>query len=118
LGWFNSIAGEGSTRDAKQIQRERKFCLKYLDTDGKEINWDFIRALLASVADTAIVPLQDLLGLGTEARMNLPNTTSGNWSWRVRSGVLTDQLAGRLRDLTELYGRATDRDVNKGAEIA
>src|SRR4030095_12128983 len=118
LGWFNSIAGEGSTRDAKQIQRERKFCLKYLDTDGKEINWDFIRTVLASVADTAIVPLQDLLGLGTEARMNLPNTTSGNWSWRVRSGVLTDQLAGRLRDLTELYGRATNRDVNKGAEIA
>src|SRR6266508_6580470 len=73
VGWFSSVAGEGSTRDAKQIEREKEFCLKYLHTDGEEINWDFIRAVLASVANTAVVPLQDVLGLGTEARMNLPN---------------------------------------------
>lgn len=112
IGWFNSVAGEGSTRDSKQIEKERQFCLEYLNTDGKEINWDFIRTVLASVADTAIVPLQDLLGLGSEARMNLPNTTSGNWSWRFQSGVLTDQLSKRLRDLTELYGRESSASRN------
>jgi 4-alpha-glucanotransferase len=112
IGWFNSVAGEGSTRDAKQIEKERQFCLEYLDTDGREINWDLIRTVLASVANTAIVPLQDLLGLGSEARMNLPNTTSGNWSWRFRKGALTDQLAKRLRDLTELYGRESSASRN------
>jgi|GEM_PF-10051 len=105
VGWFQSVAGEGSTRTAKQIERERKFCLDYLNSDGEEIHWDFIRAVLASVANTAIVPLQDLLGLGTEARMNLPNSTEGNWSWRCRAGALTDSTASRLRQLTTLYGR-------------
>lgn len=105
VGWFESVAGEGSTRDAQQIEREREFCLKYLATDGKEIHWDFIRAALASVANTAVVPLQDVLGLGTEARMNLPNSTEGNWSWRVRPGEFTDEIAARLKGLTELYGR-------------
>ena len=75
VGWFRSVAGEGSTRTEKQIERERAFCLEYLNTKGEEIHWDFIRGVLASVANTAIVPLQDLLGLGTEARMNLPNST-------------------------------------------
>ncbi len=106
VGWFNSVAGAGSTRDAKQIESEREYCLKYLHTDGKEINWDFIRTVQASVANTAIVPLQDLLGLGTEARMNLPNSTSGNWAWRFTANALGDGLAERLRKLAELYGRA------------
>ncbi len=105
VGWFQSVAGEGSTRDAAQIEIEREFCLNYLNSDGKEISWDFIRAVSASVADTAVVPLQDLLGLGTEARMNLPNSTTGNWSWRVKTDALNDELAKRLRDLTALYGR-------------
>jgi 4-alpha-glucanotransferase len=107
VGWFSSVAGEGSTRDAQQIEREREFCLKYLSTKGKEIHWDFIRAVLASVANTAIIPLQDVLGLGTEARMNLPNSTEGNWAWRVTPGALTDEIAARLRALTELYGRSS-----------
>ena len=105
VGWFSAGAGEGSTRTAEQVEAERKFCLKYLNTDGQEIHWDFIRAALATVANTAIIPLQDLLGLGNEARMNLPNTTEGNWSWRFKVEVLTDALARRLRELTELYGR-------------
>ena len=62
--------------------------------------------MLASVADTAIVPLQDVLGLGSEARMNTPATLGGNWRWRVRAEALTPELATRLRALTELYGRA------------
>jgi 4-alpha-glucanotransferase len=105
VGWFKSEAGAGSTRDAAQVQREREFCLKYLDSTGEEIHWDFIRAVLASVASIAVIPLQDLLGLGTQARMNLPNTTSGNWSWRYKPDALTPQPGQRLKDLTEIYGR-------------
>jgi 4-alpha-glucanotransferase len=103
VGWFNSVAGEGSTRTAEQIEHERKFCMNYLDTDGHEIQWDLIRGVLASVANTAVVPLQDLLGLGTEARMNLPNSTEGNWAWRFTT--LRGDLATRLKQLSELYGR-------------
>jgi 4-alpha-glucanotransferase len=105
VGWFESVAGEGSTRSESQIERERQFCIDYLNSDGKEIHWDFIRAVFASVANTAIVPLQDVLGLGTEARMNLPNSTEGNWSWRFRASDLTDEIADRLKKLATLYGR-------------
>jgi len=106
VGWFRSQPGGGSSvRSAEQIERERQFSLAYLATDGREINWDFIRAVYASVGDTALVPLQDALGLGSEARMNIPATMSGNWSWRFQDGALTDDLAARLRRLAELYGR-------------
>ena len=108
VGWFLSVAGEGSTRTAKQIERERTFALKYLKSSGKEIHWDFIRGLLASVANTAVVPLQDVLGLDTSARMNLPNSTEGNWAWRYIPEVLTDEIAARLKEITQLYGRTTD----------
>jgi 4-alpha-glucanotransferase len=111
VGWFKSEAGAGSTRDAAQIEREREFCLKYLQSDGREIHWDFIRAVHASVASTAIVPLQDVLGLGTSARMNLPNTTSGNWAWRYRASALTEEISHRLKELTELYGRNSNAHV-------
>jgi 4-alpha-glucanotransferase len=106
VGWFQGVAGQSSTLDARQMDRERKFCMEYLHTDGREIHWDFIRAALASVADTAIIPLQDLLGLGSEARMNLPNSNSGNWAWRFRSEALDERATKRLRELAELYGRA------------
>jgi 4-alpha-glucanotransferase len=107
VGWFKSSAGDGSTRAAKQIEREREFCLEYLNTDGRAIHWDFIRAALASVADTAIVPLQDVLGLGAEARMNLPASESGNWAWRFKADALSEEIATRLRELVDLYGRAS-----------
>jgi 4-alpha-glucanotransferase len=64
-----------------------------------------IRAALASVADRAVIPLQDILGLPTSSRMNLPGTAAGNWSWRFRSGALGGKIAKRLLELTELYGR-------------
>jgi 4-alpha-glucanotransferase len=105
VGWFSSAAGEGSTRTADEVEVERSFCMRYLNTTGREIHWDLIRAALAAVANTAVVPLQDLLGLGNDARMNLPNSTEGNWSWRFNSEALTDEIAQRLRQLTELYGR-------------
>lgn len=105
VGWFNSVPGEGSMRTAQQIEEQRQFCLSYLKANGAEIQWDFIRAVWASVADRAIAPLQDVLGLGTEARMNLPNSTQGNWAWRYEPGTLTAQLALRLKELNRLYGR-------------
>ena len=104
-GWFNSVAGEGSVRTAEEIENQRQFCLQYLNTTGAEIHWDFIRAVWASVADKAIAPLQDVLGLGSEARMNLPNSNEGNWCWRYEPGALTKELAARLRELTSVYGR-------------
>ncbi|MGH9941802.1 MAG: 4-alpha-glucanotransferase [Pyrinomonadaceae bacterium] len=114
-GWFNSQAGAGSTRTAAQIERERAFCLAYLNAAGREIHWDFIRAVLASVADTAIIPLQDVLGLGNDARMNLPNSTQGNWSWRYRKEALTAETRERLKHLTKLYGRAPAREADAAA---
>jgi 4-alpha-glucanotransferase len=77
----------------------------YLATDGRDIAWDFIRAMLASVADWAVIPAQDLLGLGNEARMNLPGKLGGNWDWRLRPGQLTDWVAHRLAEMTRTYGR-------------
>jgi len=109
VGWFNSIGGAGSTRTDEQIETEREFCLKYLNTTGAEIHWDFIRAVLQSVADTAVVPLQDVLGIGSEGRMNVPNTTEGNWSWRFTADALTDAHSERLRDLSEECGRMVSR---------
>ncbi|MGQ0540906.1 MAG: 4-alpha-glucanotransferase [Blastocatellia bacterium] len=105
VGWWLSQAGAGSTRDAADISREHEYCLKYLETDGHEIHWDFIRAVWASVADTAVTPLQDLLGIGTEGRMNLPASESGNWSWRFHEGAFSNEIVSRLRELTEVYGR-------------
>jgi 4-alpha-glucanotransferase len=93
-GWWRSVAAG-----------EREYCRKYLDTYGGETNWDMVRAIWMSVADTAIVPVQDVLGLGSDARMNTPATNSGNWSWRMSQGSLTDEMAARLRELTETYGR-------------
>ena len=104
VGWFTGAA-EDSSCDAKQVAEERELCLTYLNATGEEIHWDLIRAALASVANTAIIPLQDVLGLGNEARMNLPNSATGNWSWRVKAEALSSEIAARLRDLTEVYGR-------------
>ncbi len=105
VGWFKLKAGKGSSGDAKQIKKERDFCMKYLLSDGKEINWDFIKAAIASVANTAIIPMQDLLGLGNEARMNFPGTTNGNWNWRCELKDFDNKIAERLAVLSELYGR-------------
>jgi 4-alpha-glucanotransferase len=105
VGWWSSSGLADTTRSQEQIWKEREFALKYMGTDGREINWAFIRCLLASVADVAIVPLQDLLGLGSEARMNLPARPSGNWRWRYRPGALTPEIRERLKELTELFGR-------------
>jgi 4-alpha-glucanotransferase len=83
----------------------RDFVRRYLARDGSDVAWDFIRTAWSSVADWAIVPLQDMLDLGTEARMNFPGKPAGNWGWRFLSHQVHDWVLGRLAELTEVYAR-------------
>jgi 4-alpha-glucanotransferase len=106
VGWWTSSGAGDSTRGAEEVREEHERALAYLDAEGREIHWAFIRAALASVADTAIVPLQDVLGLGSDARMNLPGRARGNWRWRFRAEALTDEIRDRLKNLADLYGRS------------
>lgn len=80
-------------------------CRKYLGVSSRNIAWDMVKACLATTADTAVIPMQDILELGSESRMNTPATASGNWEWRLAGGELDAQLASRLRDVTQQYGR-------------
>ena len=105
VGWWTSQGRGESTRSAEMIEKEQSFARQYLHTDGREIHWDFIRTLEASVADTVLIPLQDVLGLGSEARMNQPATLGGNWRWRYRPDALTPELARRLKRLAQTYDR-------------
>lgn len=102
VGWWNSqVDAKGAPNDA------RKQCAKYVDAnaDGSNVQWDMIRAIWSSVADSTVVPLQDILGLDNSARMNLPASLSGNWQWRYKNGDLTEEIADRLMELTEIFGR-------------
>ena len=93
-GWWNTLTSE-----------ERRRVRRYLPITGRAVHWDMLRVVLASVADTVIVPLQDVLGLGTTARMNEPGTSVQNWRWRLQPGQLHARLSERLRTLTHTYGR-------------
>lgn len=98
LGWWKNSATE----------EERISAANYLNiTREEDIAWSFVRGALTSVANLAIVPVQDVLSLDSDARMNVPSKTLGNWSWRLRKGALTEDLASRLSRLVEL----TDRDA-------
>jgi 4-alpha-glucanotransferase len=88
MGWF-----------AAAPDREREFAKRYLGVDGGDFAWDLIRAVWKSVAVFAIAPMQDVLGLGGEARMNYPSRLGGNWEWRMGEKDLRDDLAARLKDL-------------------
>ncbi len=105
VGWFRSEPGKDSTRTAEEIQQERQAILAYLNSDGCEIHWDMIALALRSKANTAVFPLQDVMGLGSEARMNVPGTKGGNWRWRFRWEQLTPETKQRMRQLTESAGR-------------
>jgi 4-alpha-glucanotransferase len=105
VGWWNTT-GEGTTQSPEQIAQEHAFARAYLHCDEAEIHWGFIRVIMASVADLAIMPLQDIFGLGSETRMNAPGTLGGNWRWRYRAEMLTSEASKRLARLTTLFGRA------------
>jgi 4-alpha-glucanotransferase len=112
-GWFHQRGGDdASERSAAQTAHERSQALAYLGArDGSEIHWDMIRMCALSIANTAIFPLQDVLGLGSESRMNRPGSASGNWEWRFDAGAISGELAARLLSLTRTYGRQPARAV-------
>jgi 4-alpha-glucanotransferase len=96
VGWYSTAS-----------DNEKQDLLLYLgciSNDG--VHWDLIRLALSSVANQALIPLQDILGLGNQARMNFPSHAEGNWEWRYQAGDLTQELGDRLRNLTKLNGRA------------
>jgi 4-alpha-glucanotransferase len=105
LGWWMSSGATDSIRTPEDVRKEHEFARAYLGFEDEPVNWVLIRAVLSSVADTAIIPLQDVLGLGSEARMNLPGTLSGNWRWRFKSGALKPELASRLKQMNAMYDR-------------
>lgn len=105
VGWWTSAGVGESTRTAEDIRKERAFTRAYLGFQDEPVNWVFIRAVMASVANVAVIPLQDVLGLGSEARMNLPGTLSGNWKWRYKASALTKEMSDRLREFTLVYDR-------------
>jgi 4-alpha-glucanotransferase len=79
--------------------------LRYLGSDGREPHFDLMRVALCSVANMALFPLQDVLGLGEEARMNVPGTIQNNWVWRATAEQLTHEPAQRLRTMCRDYER-------------
>jgi 4-alpha-glucanotransferase len=108
MGWLRSgdRLSEGRAKRAALAERDR--FLRYTGSDGKEPHWDMIRLALMSVAYLAIIPMQDVLGLGSEARMNVPGTPRGNWEWRLSSSDLSLATADRLADLCRAYERIPD----------
>jgi 4-alpha-glucanotransferase len=103
LGWLKSPLA--NTPANRGMRRARERALRYAGSDGREPHWDLLRVTLASRANTAIFPLQDLLGLGSQARLNTPGTVRGNWRWRVGEHVLTGELAERIGSMAELFER-------------
>jgi 4-alpha-glucanotransferase len=106
VGWYRSEAGQDSTRNQEQVTRERHNVRTYLHSNGSQIQWDMIGLALRSPAQTAIYPLQDILGLGSEARMNVPGREQGNWAWRFDWDQLTPELEQRINRLTQESQRA------------
>ncbi len=113
-GWFHDHGGRDSERSLEQITREQAAALALVGGDGSEIHWDMIAAVLASVANLAMLPAQDLLGLGSEARMNRPGRSGGSWGFRLRPGALDAGVAERLRGLTRFHGRSGSDDEEDG----
>jgi 4-alpha-glucanotransferase len=104
IGWFNNTVNH-STMTEEETEAERKRVIAYTGTDGSHIEIDFMRLCLSSVANTAIIPMQDILGLGSEARMNIPGKPHGNWEWRFTFDQLTKEKKDTLSELTVASGR-------------
>lgn len=92
----------------KLDEADKRLSVDYMNnasTPDEEIHWDFIRLAQSSVADLCVIPLQDYLGLGSEARINTPSTLGGNWTWRMSRDEFTEDIIRKCRKMTELYGR-------------
>lgn len=94
LGWYQTLRKDCQ----KKVQH-------YMNIQNEEVSWAFIRTCLSSIASYAIFPLQDVLCLGKEGRMNIPGVPAGNWDWRYKKEDLTSEIAQKLRELSHLYGR-------------
>jgi 4-alpha-glucanotransferase len=104
VGWFFDPGGR--ERTPEETEAERRTALAYLGVgEPREVHWQMMRCVSASVANLMIVPMQDVLGLGSEARMNRPGTRSGNWEWRLREGAFDQSALDRLCELARLYDR-------------
>ena len=101
IGWFNTAT-----------EREREFVKKYIGTEGNEIHWDLIRIASQSVAGMAVFPFQDVIGLGTEARMNMPGHALGNWAWRFTWDQVQSWHAQKLYEISALTSRTNADKVN------
>jgi len=89
-------------------EEDKEFCDEYLRLENctrEEVVWEMIRAAVSSVADLAVIPMQDYLCKGAEARINTPSTLGDNWKWRMKRGVFTEELVEKIREMTKLYGR-------------
>ena len=108
-GWYNSIP-----------QEDKDFAAEYMNmrqVDPNGIQWDFIRLGMASVSDTCIIPLQDYLGVASEARVNVPSTLGTNWKWRMSKDEVTPDLVQKIKAMTKLYARLNeDKDKDKDKE--
>lgn len=102
VGWYGGL-------DAEARRRVDDYCGIATDEGRGDVHWHLIRVVLTSVADLAVVPMQDVLGLAGEARMNTPAVAEGNWAWRLADGELREGDASRLARLTEISGRLADR---------
>jgi 4-alpha-glucanotransferase len=96
-GWFDD--------GARAQDRERLTRYVGHEVGAESVNWEFIKLAMESVAEKAIIPMQDVLGLGNEGRMNTPATLNGNWAWRLLPDQLTPEVTQRLREMTQTYGR-------------
>ncbi len=98
LGWYKRVE-----------EKEKDFFRRYVARSGNDVSWDMIRAVWSSVAMFGLAPLQDMLSLGNEARMNYPGNPSGNWSWRMPEGALSDSLKARIKEFNFLYLRDKEK---------
>jgi 4-alpha-glucanotransferase len=101
-GWYERVS-----------DKARDYYRRYLGRDGHDVAWDMVRSCWASVAVFALAPLQDLLSLDNEARMNYPGNPSGNWTWRMSGEAHDDWLRVRLRELNWLYSRENPKTLER-----
>lgn len=102
-GTHDNNTTKGWYAEATEYSRDK--VRRYMNTDGNSVHWDFLRTCFGTIATYAVVPMQDILGIGKDGRMNTPGEAMDNWSWRYRKEVLAEGLAEGLCKVTQLYGR-------------
>ncbi|MBN2712653.1 MAG: 4-alpha-glucanotransferase, partial [Planctomycetes bacterium] len=109
-GWYEATGKDYENYDREVVARERDKARRYLSRSCDDIAMDLIRLAMGSVADTAIFPMQDILNLPNDCRMNRPGITDGQWAWRMSAEQMNNAPAGALREMAWLYGREPAND--------